>query len=245
MTKKQSLSIAAFLVALAAMAYHAHKLDAPLAARYAAEHPQPTPTPTARAVEEETSAPAPVYFGIPELTEFSWSRGGFDSVLLADFTIRNNKQVDIKDIVVHCYGLASSGTHIDDNERTIYQVVRAGQTKHIYGFSMGFLNSQVATLRCGLGHYVTLTPEETSLHKSQADAAANEARAAAARAKAARARLRARVEPLIHPCKDLEGFWCWSDPETQYHLERGNRSTREEAIQDAMEAAPYGGVFRK
>jgi hypothetical protein len=90
-----------------------------------------------------TSAPGIPVVGTVELTAYSCYKSGFDSILSVNFSIHNTNAFDVKDIVVYCSGFAPSGTHIDDNERTIYQVVKAGQTKRINGFDMGFLLSQV------------------------------------------------------------------------------------------------------
>ncbi len=83
-----------------------------------------------------------------ELTNFTWTKGGFDSVMMATFTFNNKNAFDIKDVEVLCRHTAPSGTAIDSNTRTIYDVVKAGSKKTIRDFNMGFIHSQVAKSNC-------------------------------------------------------------------------------------------------
>jgi hypothetical protein len=138
-----------------------------------------------------TSAALAQRSGTVELVNpWSWSKGGFDSILLVSLSIRNTKAVDVKDITVHCSGFAESGTRIDANERIIYRVFRAGQTTRVTGFNMGFLHSQVTSIGCHVVDSTPLTAAETSLHKSQAEAAARAAAKQRAREAAAEAKQR-------------------------------------------------------
>jgi hypothetical protein len=57
--------------------------------------------------------------------DVKWSKGGFDNVMLADFTILNPSAYAVKDLEVTCTHFANSGTQIDSNTRTIYEVVPA------------------------------------------------------------------------------------------------------------------------
>lgn len=80
--------------------------------------------------------------------DFSWSKTGFDSVMEADFKITNNSRYQIKDIEISCVHFAKSGTRIDSNKRTIYDVVPAKSTKMFRKFNMGFIRSQVVKTGC-------------------------------------------------------------------------------------------------
>jgi hypothetical protein len=71
-------------------------------------------------------------------------------VLMADFTLRNHSAAAVKDICVLCNGFAPSGTHIDTNKRTIYQIIPPHGTISIKEFNMGFLNSQVDSVGCAV-----------------------------------------------------------------------------------------------
>lgn len=77
--------------------------------------------------------------------DFNWRKVGFDSVMEADFTITNKSSYAIKDITIECTHSAKSGTIIDSNKKTIYDVVPANSTKTFSKFNMGFINSQVSS----------------------------------------------------------------------------------------------------
>jgi hypothetical protein len=79
---------------------------------------------------------------------YDWQKGGFGSVMTADFTITNPTAFTVKDIEVTCEHYAASGTKIDSNQRTIYEVVPPKGKKHIRGFSMGFIHSQARSSSC-------------------------------------------------------------------------------------------------
>jgi hypothetical protein len=79
-----------------------------------------------------------------------WTRGGFDAVFLADFTITNNNPYPIKDLEIICNGYAESGTRIDSNTRDIYTTLQPGETKTYKKFNMGFLHSQVKKIGCSI-----------------------------------------------------------------------------------------------
>lgn len=80
--------------------------------------------------------------------DFSWAKEGFGNVMEANFTITNNSEHQIKDIEITCTHYAKSGTRIDSNERTIYDVVPAKSKKTIKNFNMGFIHSQAEKTGC-------------------------------------------------------------------------------------------------
>lgn len=82
--------------------------------------------------------------------KFSWNKEGFGNVMIANFTIINNGSRDVKDIQITCTHYAPSGTEIDSNTRTIYQIVKAGKRKTIKNFNMGFINSQARSSACNI-----------------------------------------------------------------------------------------------
>lgn len=80
--------------------------------------------------------------------QYAWTKEGFGSVMEADFVISNNNDVDIKDVKIQCDHFAKSGTKIDSNSRTIYEVVKQ-KSKRVYpGFNMGFIHSQAVKSSC-------------------------------------------------------------------------------------------------
>jgi len=80
--------------------------------------------------------------------DFSWGTGGFGSVMEANFKITNPSEYAIKDLEVTCTHFASSGTKIDSNTRTIYEIVPARGTKKVNDFNMGFIHSQAKQSSC-------------------------------------------------------------------------------------------------
>jgi hypothetical protein len=80
--------------------------------------------------------------------DFTWSKGGFDSIMLVNFTFTNPTPYPARDITVTCVHSAPSGTEIDRNTRTIYEVVPAKGRKVVRDFNMGFIHSQATSSRC-------------------------------------------------------------------------------------------------
>jgi hypothetical protein len=80
--------------------------------------------------------------------KFAWGKEGFGNVMIANFTIKNNSNYDVKDIEVKCTHSANSGTVIDSNDRTIYEIVKAHTTKRVNDFNMGFIHTQAARSNC-------------------------------------------------------------------------------------------------
>jgi len=82
------------------------------------------------------------------IEKFAWGKGGFDNVMLADFTLKNSNSFPVKDVVVTCEHTANSGTQIDSSTRTIYEAIKANGSKAIRRFNMGLINTQVARSSC-------------------------------------------------------------------------------------------------
>ncbi len=82
--------------------------------------------------------------------DYSWRKGGFDSVMEANFTITNNSQYNVKDVEITCNHFAKSGTKIDSNTRTIYDIVNAHSSKKFPNFNMGFIHSQASSSACSI-----------------------------------------------------------------------------------------------
>jgi hypothetical protein len=72
--------------------------------------------------------------------DFKWSKGAFESAMIADFTITNNSDRSVKDLTITCTHYASSGTKIDSNTRPVYEVVPAHGKKRVRDFNMGFIS---------------------------------------------------------------------------------------------------------
>lgn len=79
---------------------------------------------------------------------YKWEKVGFDNIMEADFTVTNRGTRDVKDLEITCTHFAKSGTAIDRNTRTIFEVFQAGKTRRIPGFSMGFIHNQTNATSC-------------------------------------------------------------------------------------------------
>jgi hypothetical protein len=79
------------------------------------------------------------------IADWSWQRGGFDTVMIADFLFTNNSPWAIKDVQILCVHSSSSGTVIDKNRRTIFEVFPAHSARWVSNFNMGYIHSQAAT----------------------------------------------------------------------------------------------------
>lgn len=82
------------------------------------------------------------------IKKLNWSKGGFDNVMMVNATFENKGTVDVKDLELTCEHYSNSGTKIDSNSRVIYEVVKAGKSKSIRNFNMGFIHSQAASTNC-------------------------------------------------------------------------------------------------
>ena len=80
-----------------------------------------------------------------EIVEWKWNKVAGGSVMEASFKIRNKGKIAFKDIEIECVHSAASGTQIDSNTRTIFEIVKPGETREIKDFNMGFIHSQATS----------------------------------------------------------------------------------------------------
>lgn len=88
--------------------------------------------------------------------KFDWSKGGFDSIMMIDMTVKNNGSKDIKDFTVECEHSSNSGTKIDSNKREVFEIIKAGETRKFKEFNMGFIHSQATSSSCGITNLVVM-----------------------------------------------------------------------------------------
>jgi PAS domain S-box-containing protein len=82
-----------------------------------------------------------------KLVDFTWQKGGFGTVMIANFTVRNDSPVDVGDLKIRCEHYAASGVVLDQNDGTAFAIVKANATTRIPNVNMGFLNSESGTSR--------------------------------------------------------------------------------------------------
>lgn len=103
----------------------------------------------AQTAAEQLAVRFPQEFASAEtkLVDFTWEKGGFGTVMMANFTIRNDSPVDVADLKIHCQHYAASGVVLDQNAGTAYVVVKAHSTTRIPNVNMGFLNAEAGNSR--------------------------------------------------------------------------------------------------
>lgn len=103
------------------------------------------------------SEPSPKELALQNLDfDFEWGKTGFDSIMEINMTIKNNGAKDIKDLTVECVHSSNSGTVVDRNKREVYEVIKAGETKKINNFNMGFIHSQATSSSCSVVDLVVM-----------------------------------------------------------------------------------------
>lgn len=80
--------------------------------------------------------------------DYTWKKGGFGSIMEADFRVKNNSDHSIKDIEIQCNHYAKSGTKVDSNSRTMYDVIGPNSIQSYQDFNMGFIHDQANTTSC-------------------------------------------------------------------------------------------------
>jgi hypothetical protein len=79
---------------------------------------------------------------------FAWKKSGFGAVMMARFTIHNDNPMPLKDIEVTCSSSGPSGSIIDTNTRTVYDVVNQRSFLQIDDMNMGFIRSEAVDSKC-------------------------------------------------------------------------------------------------
>jgi hypothetical protein len=132
-TKKVVWGVVAVLVVVGALARNSEESQS--VATESAGAPQPTLDPKA-AYKDSLDF------------DFSWSLGGFDNVMVGNFTFTNKGSRAVKDLEMSCALEAKSGTPIDAVQQVIYEVVPANGKKRVADFNMGIVNTQVSSANC-------------------------------------------------------------------------------------------------
>jgi len=108
----------------------------------------PNPTPSKEPAFAVPAQPKQVARERLKIAKFDWRKDGFDTIMMADFLVQNDSDYPVKDLEIRCDHYANSGTHIDSNTRTIYDIVKAHSKKRFRNFSMGFIHSQASSSSC-------------------------------------------------------------------------------------------------
>lgn len=73
---------------------------------------------------------------------------GFGNVLVIDITIRNRGLSNLKDFNILCTNYGASGTVIDTNSRTIFEIINSRVARTFKSINMGFINGQTTNTGC-------------------------------------------------------------------------------------------------
>lgn len=84
-----------------------------------------------------------------EVKQFTWNTGGFNTVMvISKISIENKNKEAVKDFELECTHTGPSGTVIDRNKLTVFQILPAGKTSSFKDLNMGFIRAQAAKSFC-------------------------------------------------------------------------------------------------
>lgn len=107
---------------------------------------QPSAAAVAVPTKSESESFADEYLSVRHA---EWRRGGFDTVLVGDLSIKNaSTAVGVKDVKLLCIVAGESGTIIDHATLTLYSVIPPKKTKRFHGVNLGFASQQVTKAAC-------------------------------------------------------------------------------------------------
>jgi len=117
------------------------------------------PTSATKAASTETVAQAVVQPKPENLTRsqmlanfrvsaLSWHKDGFGTIMTASFVVHNDNRVSLRDIEVTCSSTGPSGSIIDTNARTVFEVVRDRSYLQVDKMNMGFIRAEATETKC-------------------------------------------------------------------------------------------------
>jgi hypothetical protein len=83
-----------------------------------------------------------------ELIFHGWKIGGFGSIFLGDFSIKNKGAYPIKDFDIRCTYFGPSGTELGTVREAAYELVKPKSTLRLKELNMGFMHSQARRTNC-------------------------------------------------------------------------------------------------
>ena len=87
------------------------------------------------------------------ITRYGWRTEGVGNLMMAEFALRNENEFDVKDIEITCIRRADSGTVIDENTRTVYEIVKESSVKTVSNLNMGSIHSDSAQPSCAIVNF--------------------------------------------------------------------------------------------
>jgi hypothetical protein len=68
--------------------------------------------------------------------------------MMASFVVHNDNPIALRDIEVTCLSTGPSGSVIDTNARTVFEVVRQRSYLQVDKMNMGFIRTQTTDTNC-------------------------------------------------------------------------------------------------
>jgi hypothetical protein len=84
------------------------------------------------------------------LAKYRGRKDELGMVLYETFTVRNGGSTAVKDLKIKCENEAPSGTALDSNTRTVYEIVPAHKSRTFSNFNMGFINPRTTKSGCAI-----------------------------------------------------------------------------------------------
>ena len=79
-----------------------------------------------------------------------WWAGGLGNVAMADLTVTNGNELTVRDVEIACEAFAKSGARLGALRYTVHDVVPAGGSIVAQQASLGLIDQQTESLRCGV-----------------------------------------------------------------------------------------------
>lgn len=82
------------------------------------------------------------------MTNLSWGKGGFGTVMLLNADVKNVSALTLRDFTIECTNMGPSGTALNTNSQVVYEQIGPGQTRRLRRFNMGLMANQAAQTSC-------------------------------------------------------------------------------------------------
>jgi hypothetical protein len=83
-----------------------------------------------------------------KIRSLSWRKESLGTIMMASFFLHNSNPMPLKDVEVTCSSSGPSGSIIDTNSRTVYDVVGQRSFLQVDNMNMGFIRSQAVETKC-------------------------------------------------------------------------------------------------
>lgn len=90
--------------------------------------------------------------------DYEWRTTAGGAIMEADFVVDNRAGHPVKDVRIECTHYSPSGTRIDSNSETLYEVFPAHGKVSKRRVNMGFIHSQADRTQCVIAKYSLVAP---------------------------------------------------------------------------------------